>query len=211
MSAGTRDRPTYREAFAEVDGEDRLRGQYYAYRSELGLVAGMLLSVAFTIDAPRAAVWPYLKDFNLWMNAAGYYYSGVVGDLEGRSFRAGAAPDDFDGPHRYDVVRVIPEYLIVFSQPTPEGAYVNPVTGKPFGSGGVSAGFHSVAIEEFGGRTYVDFHMEHGSVAAGPDEADGIDFDEAVAAWRELTDSSLPRWRDIFIPTLRKLVAEGGS
>src|SRR4051794_30240256 len=85
-SDGTVQAPTYYDGPADVTGDVHLRIRYFTYQTEAGMVAGRNTNEMFTIERPAKDVWPYLKDFNLWQNAYGFAYSGIVGDLEGGNF-----------------------------------------------------------------------------------------------------------------------------
>src|SRR6266516_5614783 len=122
---------TYYEGHAHADGDERMNIRYYTYRTDAGLVAGATTSVMFTVDRPARDVWPYLKDFNLWQSAYDHYYSGVVGDLEGLSVGGSDKPIDSPGELPYEVIRAIPEYLIVLAQPAPEEGAALEETGLP--------------------------------------------------------------------------------
>jgi len=197
---------SYFEAYSDVDGEEKMKARYFTYRIPEGLVAGVRMTVHFTVDGTPKEVWPFLKDFNAWQNSSGYYYSGVIGELEGKSFRLTDDADDLDGPHQYQVAKVLDEYVIVLFQPIGES---NDVGGNwTIGQGGVSPGFHIVGCDEFDGRTYVTFHMEHASLMASGEAADAMTEEEATVPWEGLTMAARAKWRDGFIPTLRQLVAD---
>jgi hypothetical protein len=91
------------------------------------------------------------------------------------------------------VLRVIPEYLIVAFQPVPEDG----------STGGISPGFHVVTLNEHGGKTMVTFLMEHAS------RSKTVTEEEALFPWRRLAAESHQKWRDIFIPTLKRLIYQG--
>jgi len=157
------------------------------------------MTVHFTLDGTRKEAWPFVKDFNAWQNSEGYYYDSVIGDQEGGSFRLSTDPNDFEGSPSYDVIKVIPEYVIVVSQPIPEGAY----GGKDWsiGQGGVSAGFHIVGLDQFGDKTIVTFHMEHASLV-------GNEGEDVTESWRPMTEEAARKWREGLIPNMKRLVAE---
>src|SRR5262249_16615630 len=135
----------YVEGSTWTDGDDRLHTTYFTYRIDAGLVGGARMTVHFAVEGTRKEVWPFLKDFNAWANSRGYFYDSVVGDQEGKSFRLSLDPNNFEGAMSYDVLKVIPEYVLVVSQPVPAGAYgVGDLT---IGEGGVSAGFHIVGLD----------------------------------------------------------------
>jgi hypothetical protein len=175
----------------DVVGDVRIQQRFYREDTAAGRVVGKTLSVLFTVDAPAARVWLHLKDFNPWQNAYGHYYSGVIGDLEGRTFRIGASADDLDGPHQYQVVRVIPEHLIVVLQPQ---------TAAP----GQSPDSHTVMLTEQDGASIVSIVMQHATLLDDP-----ADEEETLASWQEVARESQRKWRDIFIPTLKEQVANG--
>ena len=189
--------PNYYEGPAETHADVGLHQRYYTYPTERGWVAGKCFNVTFAIDRPAKQVWKHLKDFNPWQNSFGHYYSGVVGDMEGQSLFISDRPND-PGPAKsplwqYQVLRVIPEYTIVLSQPIP-----------PDGStGGISPGFHVFTLNYQGGKTLVTVLMQHAS------RREGLTEEEALAPWRKMAPESQAKWRDIFIPTLKKLVYEG--
>jgi hypothetical protein len=98
---------------------------------------------------------------------------------------------------------VIPEHVIVVSQPaTAEGA-----AGYP-GHGVVSPGYHVFTLTERADDTLVTVFMQHASLMARPPVPDAVTADDALAPWREVVGDGLMKWRDIFIPTLKRLVAE---
>src|SRR5262249_29731254 len=105
---------TYYEGPSDVNADERIHARYFTYKTKDALVAGDCYCIMFTIDRPAKEVWRYLRDFNLWQNEHHHYYSGVIGDLEGQTFRLSDKPND-PGPHYYEVLKVIPEYLIVIN------------------------------------------------------------------------------------------------
>jgi hypothetical protein len=140
------------------------------------------------------------------MNEPGnYYYSGVVRDLEGQTFSLSMKPNDTEMPHLYKVDKVIDEHLIVMSQPvlTDEDLEVYSIPGM----GGASGGYHVFMLAEHGGQTRISVYMEHESVMARGADADTITPDEALQPWRDMLPGAIDRWRDDFIPALRKAVA----
>jgi hypothetical protein len=199
----------YVEAYSEVDGDDRMKATYFTYRIPAGLVAGVRMTVHFTVDGTPQEVWPFLSDFNAWQNSSGYYYSGVVGDLEGKPLRLADRPDDVDGPPQYVVAKVLPEYIIVLDQPVAEGSDVG--GNWTIGQGGVSPGYHIIGLDDFGGKTYVTFHMEHASLMAPAETADSMSEEDAIAPWQGLVEAARQKWSEGFIPTLRNLVSESAA
>lgn len=201
-TAGTIDMPQYYNGIAETIGDVRINHRLYTYRTDVGLVVGSTTSVLFSMDQPVRNVWPYFKDFNLWQPK--HYYTGVVGDLEGRTFGIGDEPDQVATvPHLYQVLRVIPEHLIVIQQLVPRRASDS---GLP-GIGGISAGSHVFTLHEHSDHTEVAIIMQHAAYAARVDEeAD----ERALSKWRD--PQMLPawhqKWRDEIIPELRLVVRE---
>lgn len=174
----------------------RMNYQYYTYPTDSGLVSAGVLSVMFTIDRPAKAIWPIFRDFNLWQNAYGYFYSGVIGDLEGKTFTLGLGEHDQHGAKRsYEVIRVIPQHLMVFCEPIPSDG----------STGGVSPGFHAFVLSGFGDKTVMTYEGDHATRTQGKTE------EEALGPWRELAARVLPMWSDSFIPLLKKLVYEGSK
>lgn len=190
------------------DGNVHLHGRYFTTRDESGLVSGTNIDVMFTIDRPTKDIWPVLKDFNLWQK--GHQYSGILGDLEGKTFylslRASAVgkTDAEQSPFRilYDVVKVIPEHLLVLHQPLPEGK----VEGFP-GLGRVSPGFHVFMLNEHGGKTVITVLMNHASLME-EGSAGRMTDEQAINPWRDMMKEGLRKWRDEFIPDLKTAIAE---
>lgn len=179
-----------------VNGDECVRQRYFTYPTAEGLVAGVAAGVMFTIDRPAKAVWTILKDFNLWQNEHRHYYSGALDQLEGKTFRLSKVKDEA-GPHYYEVLKVVPEYMIVINQPVPSDGSS---AGFP-GLGGVSPGFHVFLLNEFCGKTTVSIYMEHSSRTVGTSEHD------ALQPWRNVVESAwFPKWRDHFVRTLKRLV-----
>jgi hypothetical protein len=180
------------EGPVETQQDIHLHQRYFTYRTDAGLVAGKTFNVMFTVERPAKVVWPYFKDFNLWQNAYGHYYSGVLGDLEGQTFRLGSKPNE-QGPHQYRVMRVIPEHTIVLFQPVPQDG----------SSGGISPGFHAFLLNEHNGKTLVTGLMEHASRTTDKTE------EQALEPWRQMAAESHRKFRDVLIPALKKLVYDG--
>jgi len=201
LTTGTALAPKYFESFCDNQGGVVLHGRYFTYATDSGTVCGATLSVRFSIDRPVKSVWPYFKDFNSWQNCEHYYYSGVVGDLDGKTFRISDKPND-GGPHQYHVIRVIPECLIVLSQSIPDVGVGE--TGLP-GLGEVSPGFMVFSLDECEGQTQAVIFMEHASYAS---RSKNIDIDQALAPWREIIMDARKKFRDSFVPTLKKIIYE---
>lgn len=211
MSTGTIRDPKFIEGFSLDEDGLRMHGEYVIYQCELGLVCGTRVTVKFTLDGSRREVWPFFKDQNAWMNPASYYFSHTIDDLEeGQTYRTAMDPNDLDGPHQWRLDKVLPEYVIVKSQLVPKGEYVGP-TGK-FGLGRVPAGYVVIGLDQFEpGKTEVAFFMEHSTLVAQPEDAEAMSDEEAMAPWLPVMDAVVPRWRDVFLPALRKLVAESAA
>ena len=192
-TAGTALAPAYYEGPVDRQDDVCLHQRYFSYQVDSGWVTGKTFNVMFTIDRPAREVWPHLKDFNPWQNTYGHYYSGVVGDLEGGTFLLGSKPGDPEAT-LYNVVRVIPEHLIVLMQPTVESE-----------SSDVGLDCHVFMLNEHDGKTVVTCLMEHASLYKGMTE------EEALHPWREVAPESQRKWRDIFIPSLRNLVYQARS
>jgi hypothetical protein len=186
-----------------VEGDLHLNRQFFTYEIDAGLVAGSLLSVMFTIERPARDVWPYFKDFNLWQSQLSHFYSGVLGDLEGEEFFL--TLDKSKRGWRYEVLRVIPEHLLVFSQPFPEPGEDISVPGH----GVVSPGFHVFMLNEHDGKTIVTILMQHASLMADPSEAKDMTVEEALAPWSGLGTEGVRKWAEDFVPKLRELIDEG--
>jgi hypothetical protein len=187
---------TYHEGPSFVRDDVGMHYRFYTYETDAGLVFGVSTSVMFTVDHPARVVWPIFKDFNQWQSSH-HFYSGVIGDLEGQSFRISSSATPGQWGNTYDVIKVIPEYAIVISQPVPTDG----------SNGGISRGFHIFQLSEHGGKSLATIFMEHANRRAGATVAEGL------AYW--LADAMVPtwttKWRDSFIPTLKKRVREAAS
>ena len=216
-ATGTVRVPRYYDGPEDVHGDVILKQRYFTYRTDMGIVAGCDMNVMFTLDRPARVVWPYVKDFNLWQNSYGHYYSGVLGDLYSNAdltigsetFRISDRPND-PGPHQYVVLRVIPERLVVVFQPVPDED--PPLTELP-GLRGVSPGFHVVMLSEQSRKTAVSILMEHASLMKQALTTEQLSDEEAIRPWRQanMAPEWLSKWRDNFIPKLTKLVYEDQS
>jgi len=189
VTGTTRD-PRWYESFADVDGDECVHSKLYSYVEDGQLVVGTTKSVMFTVDRAAKDVWPVLKDSNLWQAEYGHHYSGVVGDLEGKTFRLGDKPNP-EGPHQYHVLRVIPEHVIVVDQP-----------GDWEGGVGPMDGFHVFMLNEHGGRSTVTIIMQHALQPTDQTE------EEVIAQLRESQPELQRKWRDVFIPKFKELVYE---
>lgn len=207
LSWGTATAPVFHEVFSEATDREATHGRAFTYLAGDALVGGLTLSVVAKIDHSVSRVWPHFKDLNEWHNADNHYYSTIVGDLEvGESFtlRLGTGAEA-GPPYHYRIIRAIPEYLIVFDQPVPEEGQAEVGLGK------IPAGFNSYGLDEYDGTTRVAVFMEHSSVMAiGPDVA-GMTAEDVTAPWREGLLDGLRKWRDIFIPELRRVSDEDPS
>jgi hypothetical protein len=205
-AAGTAADPNYYDGIDEIHEDVRQNTRLFTYRCAEGLVAGNRTSVSFSIDRPASEVWPYARDWNTWQNQSSHYYSGILGDLEGKTFSLSLQPNDTERPHFYHVLKVMPEHLIVIHQPPNPGDDAEP-TGLP-GYSGVSPGFHVLMVNEHGGKSEIHVVMEHAAVMARPSDPELSD-DDSLAPWRELLPEWHRKWRDEFIPNLKKLVYGG--
>lgn len=181
--------PKFHSNIEDSSGGQRQNRRYFTYQTCEGLVAGYAVSITFDIDQPARAVWPHFKDFNRWQNSH-HYYSGVVGDLEGKTYRVADKPGEL-GLYDYHVIRVIPEHLIVASEPVPADG----------STGGVRRGFHVFMLSEHAGRTAISIMMEHSSQTSGKTS------EGALSHWRAFAPEMEAKWRDHFIPALRKSIS----
>jgi hypothetical protein len=188
---GTERVVNWTEALSDAHGDVKIHQRFYSEDTQAGMVVGKTLSILFTIDRPAKDVWPHVKDFNPWQNEYGHYYSGVIGDLEGQTFRIGEAPDDLAGEHQYEVVRVIPQHLIFVLQPQTAAT-------------GQSPDSHTIMLNEHEGRSTVSIVMQHATLLPDPTKEA-----ETLVYYREMAEESQRKWRDIFIPTLKQQVADG--
>src|SRR5205814_1231587 len=106
----------------------------------------------------------------------------------------------------YEVLKVIPHYLIVLNQPTPDKNDVG--HGNEIGLGEVPAGFHVFALEKYNSKTLVTCFGDHASLMARAGER--MSFEEAAEPFRALSEGAGEMWRE-FIPNLRKVVQQAGS
>ena len=197
---GTASSPKFREAFDEQHDDLKLSGRYYTFETDEGLVAGATVDLTCTFDKPARDVWPYFKDHTLWQDAYNHYYSGVLGDLEGKGFMINTEPRDF-AKDRYDVLRVIPEHVIIVNQPIPgEDEHYSVAAGQP--QGGVNPGVMVFMISEYGGQTVLNIFMEHRF------RTKTLSEDEAIETFWWMPDALL-KWREVFIPALKMLVYDG--
>lgn len=182
--------PTYYDGSVEIKDDVRLHARYYVQNAGDARLVGCVVSIAFRLDRLAKDVWPYFKDSNLWHNCGGYHYSGVLGDLEGKTFRISPQPNEA-GPHQYRVVKVIPEHLIVWEQPGPW-------------DGGPQQwnGYGVYMLNEHDGKTFVNVVMQHAIRAQDQTDEEAMDF------WRGISESGQLKWRDFFIPTLKRLIAK---
>jgi len=182
----------YHEGPSEVHGDVRLHQRYFTYKTASGWVAGKTFNVMLSLDRPAKDVWPLVKDFNLWQNCDHHYYSGVLGDLEGESVRL-TLGSDLNDPNRlfgdYQVVKVIPQNLIAVSQLV---AQDGPLAGV--------AGYTVLMLNEHENQTVITVLIEHHRPSPGLTE------DETLIPWRKMATDSQRKWRDAFIPTLKKLI-----
>jgi uncharacterized protein YndB with AHSA1/START domain len=187
---GTVVAPRFYEGLVNIDRDVRQHRRYFTYQTAEGLVAGYAVSVMFTIGRPAKDIWPHFKDFNRWQHSH-HHYSGVVGNLEGKTYRIGSHPGD-PGQYDYHVIRVIPEHLIVVSEPVPADG----------STGGVSRGFHVFMLNEHEGKTIVSILMEHSF------RTQDKSAEDALGYWRGMAPELQTKWRENFIPALKKLVDE---
>lgn len=195
---GTPLAPTFYDGPTHARDDVRIQIRFFTYNTPEGLVTGAASTVTFVIPQPAKAVWPILKDWNLWMNSYGYFWSGVIGDLEGQLFRVSIRSNPNETPQLhpniYKVERAIPEHLLVISQPVPQDG----------SNGGISPGFHAYMLNGSPQETLVTAVMEHSSRTHDKTPQETLQF------WRDLSREQewLEKWRDIFIPTLKELACK---
>jgi len=205
LARGTPQRPNTYQETPVSQGDIHISAQYFAYETAEGLVSGTTIDVMFTIDRPAREVWPVFKDFTRWQK--GHLYSGVLGDIEGKMFYLSADPSaaGVKEPGQkeirilYQLVKVIPEHLIILSQPVEtERVSVFP------GLGRVSPGYSVFTLNEHGGKTTITGLMNHASLMQEPGQV-MLD-EEAIQPWRAMMQEGIRKWRDEFIPDLKKHV-----
>ena len=203
---GTSQAPRHSQGPIEIDDDVKLNRQYFSYLTDGDLIAGSLLSVMFTIDRSAADVWPYLRDFNCWQSDR--YYSEVVGESEGAMMTLAFDPGG-SARAEYNILRVIPEHVIVLSQPAePQDIGVEiPLPGM----GGVSRGFQVFMLNEHEGKTTVTVLLQHASRMATGSRALETPDHEAIEPWSEYGVEGFRRWHDTYIPRLKQLVYGGSS
>jgi uncharacterized protein YndB with AHSA1/START domain len=165
----------------------QIRQRFFIYKEDGGIMSGDELSVMFTLDRPPREVWPYFKDFNVWHSAQNYY-TAVVGDCEGKTYRLGKSPNE-SAPFLYHVVKVVPEHLILCTGPVPEESHT------------FRDGIYVFMLTESEGGTRVTCFLQ---VATGPAKSTE---EEVLKFWDGAGPGVLEKWRDGFIPTLRKRIA----
>lgn len=192
--------PNYHECCPADDQNDvSLRTRIFTYKTDRGIVSGAIWSVIITIDRPAKQVWPYIKNWNLWMSP--FHWPGVVGDLykrEERDFEKGTFRLTLPGTppievNHYQLLSVIPEHLIVLYEPIVDGD----------DRGGISPGRQVYMLNERDGKTIVTITMEHSSRTQAKTQ------EEAADSWRGRGKQVQQQWRDKFIPALKKLIYEG--
>jgi hypothetical protein len=204
MTGGTVQTPNYHECGwpAYVRDDVSLQTRLFTYMTAGGIVAGGIWNVMFTIDRPARDVWPHFKDWNRWMNSYGFYWPGVVGDRyrrEERDFEKGTFPLTVKKPNHlpeearhYQLLRVLPEHLIVLYEPVPEDG----------STGGVCPGIHIFMLNERSGKTIVTITLEHATRSQHGSQA------EAIVPWRDGSREVQRFWLEVFIPNLKRLVYE---
>jgi uncharacterized protein YndB with AHSA1/START domain len=179
----------------EITDGLRMARRYQLYRMPEGLVSATTFDVRFTIEAPTTAVWSVFRDLNAWHGAVNHY-SGVVADLEGQDFHLSSAADPGSWRITYHVLRVIPEHLIVFSGPLPYDVRTADGPGQRIGGTNV---FMLSARDD---TTDVQCLLAQGRRDHNWSE------EEALEPWRKQAQGSQDKWRDHFVPTLKRLVRE---
>jgi len=155
--------------------------------------AELYVEFTITLAHPVRVVWPFFKDFNLWMNRFGYFWNTPPADREDSFAHLRNRPDanDFkwgkdEAPVQYVIRKVIPERLLYFdSQPLP-------MPGKD----GVWSGHNVMSLYEEDGKTTIVVLMEHTFYS------ETMSIEELRADTKELVDAGLNFWGDYFIPDL---------
>lgn len=175
----------------------------FTYMTKSGPVVGIVASIMFTLDVPSAVAWKYMKDFTTFEGEFGIRYTGVWGEMDTSEERElGQNTLQYQGSKGEwssvpsQVVRVIPQHLLTLYETIPADG----------SSGGVSPGFHTVMLNDHNGKTVVTAIMDHAERLPNLTEQEAFD----RSMWgpgKYDQDASMKRWRDQFVPTLRKLVA----
>ena len=204
MRTGTVIEPNWVEGKAYSYPDFSIRYRHYTHATKSGPVVGIVASIMFTLDAPSDVVWKYMKDFNTFEGPFGIQYSGVWGelytseehDLGKQTLTYGGAYEDWTSVPS-QVVRVIPQHQLTLFETIPADG----------SSGGISPGFHTILLNDHNGKTVVTAVFEHAERIAGVTEQEALQ----QSMWgpdKYDTETSMKRWRDDFIPTLKKLIAE---
>jgi hypothetical protein len=207
VKSGTVLEPLFYDGPGETIGDVSLSQQMFSYDTDKGLVVGRTFNVMFSIDRPVHEVWSIYKDFNIWQNKFGHFYSGVVGDLYhseehdlGRETFAMSTDPENLGRHEFTILRVIPGHGMVIFQPIPDEDATE--SRFFFGRGGISPGFHIYTLNGQGDKTVVTILMEHAT------RTTGLSIEEALAPWRTMLEAGHRKFRDMMIPELKALVYE---
>lgn len=192
-AAPTNDAVTRYYSFDHSFGDVVYNRTVFSYTLDGEAVAGYVADVQFTIEQPAAVVWLVMRDFNLWQNEFGHFYSRAFGDspreMVAISDRTDGEPQNF-----YIVEHIIPEHLIVYSQPVLRQKGIKNI------------GTHVFLLTEHVGGTTISVLMQHAH------QAPNLDIEETVKRYRDLLEGDTAhKWSRVLAPTLRKLVMDSAA
>jgi hypothetical protein len=187
---GTPMQPVRCKAFVQGNEQFVYNRDVFSYQCDGEKTVGYNANVQFTVDRPAAKVWPVFKDFNLWQNDFGHYYSGAFGEKVGHLIhltnKPQGAPESF-----YIVVHVIPEHLLVLSQPILEIDGIKHI------------GTHAFILTDNSDKTVVTGVMQHAKRAV------NLNVEETIAHYESfIGDDKVRKWATVLGQALTKAVEQ---
>jgi len=192
-SVGTALQPVCHAVFVQGNDEFFYNRDIFSYESGGEKTVGYNANIQFTVASPARRVWPIFKDFNLWQNDFGHYYSGAFGDKEGEMVHI---TDKNRGPPQgfYIVEHSIPEHLLVLAQPVCETDGIKHI------------GTHAFILTDRGHKTVVTGLMQHAKRSATLDVAGTIaEYDVMIR------EAKVHKWATVLGQALRARVAASPS
>lgn len=147
-----------------------------------------------TFDKPASKVWPHIINFGSYQTDIGYRHASGPANQVGQIYELyfpivpEDKQDETDAATTLKTIRMIPNEL---------WHGVNLISA---GSWGVATGSNIFILEEFNGKTTAKFIMEKQFIFYNSSE------EEVEKSMSHITDDANRRWREIYLPNLKKLV-----
>ena len=152
----------------------------------------------FTIDQPAKKIWPYFRNFNLWMAGSTYNTDNLEEEVGNTIYFSinddknfSSVVEDTETFRKYmRVHKVVPEQLLVMDSLTLDEKNIS----SPY----------IFSFHEHGGKTTIRLFAVYAPAWIPKNKKD-----ELVSSLKVMFDNTDMRWQDVYVPRLKQLVDDG--